>query len=867
MEMKFFQKKAIQDLERFLTLLGEKQNINKAYEAYWLERNVPVGFGGMAPYKTALPEVPHICFKVPTGGGKTFIACNALKPIFNALPPTKTKAVVWLVPSDSILEQTYKALCDPQHPYRQKINADFSNRVEVYNKQQLLNGQNFNPTSIGEQLSIFVLSYDSFRTANKEGRKAYQQNGNLAQFAKFFGDPELLLADTDETALIQVVRALAPIAIVDESHHATTDLSIEMLKNFNPCFVLDLTATPQQNSNIISFADAVQLKKEFMVKLPVIVYNRTSQTEVFHDAISIRNKLEIQAIKDGEQTGRYIRPIVLFQAQPKGNEDSTTFEKLKRTLLEIGISEEEIAIKTADVNELKNEDLLSEDCSIRYIITVNALKEGWDCPFAYVLATIANRSSSVDVEQILGRVLRLPYTKKNASDILNISYVITSSNDFMNTLDKVVAGLNNAGFSEKDYRAKDNVSTIPPEILQTDIAARQQTEEDFPEIDIASIKDRLIEQAKGEISGVLMDDLLTEANQQAQEYEHAIMQEGTIDAGSMSLEVREKMNVFHMNEAFEKEAMEIRLPQFFIKAPLSLFSNEEWALLSPENLTVGFSLRDKDTNVDFTNLDAEMARIDLDEGSKDAIPKAWKLSGYDSRYFKELFNSKPNEESLKFSKNMIYGQLSKLDTINDRDLRDYISRIVDNLSPEQIADLQQSPYAYISKIKKKINSLLAAHTADTFRLWLDQAKISCKPSYTFKNTVSPTKFIQTIPKSLYAAEEEMNGLELDVVWNLSSLPNIKWWHRNMSRTGFNINGFINAYPDIIAMTTRGHILVIEPKGDFLENSESRQKVELGKAWEHKAGETYRYYMVFKNRDLNIEGAYLFDRFMEIVKEL
>ena len=136
-----------------------------------------------------------------------------------------------------------------------------------------------------------------------------------------------------------------------------------------------------------------------------------------------------------------------------------------------GIPEKEIAIKTGDKDELKNVDLLSPDCPIRYIITVNALKEGWDCPFAYVLATVANRTSTVDVEQILGRVLRLPYTQKNSSEVLNLAYVITSSADFHQTLEKVVAGLNSAGFSSHDYRAQDVdvpiMAVPPPEVRAT----------------------------------------------------------------------------------------------------------------------------------------------------------------------------------------------------------------------------------------------------------------------------------------------------------------------------------------------------------------------------------------------------------------
>ena len=58
----------------------------------------------------------------------------------------------------------------------------------------------------------------------------------------------------------------------------------------------------------------------------------------------------------------------------------------------------------------------------------------------------------MDVEQILGRVLRMPYAKASKKDVLNLSYVITSSSDFLTTCEQVVKGLNSAGFSRKDYR-------------------------------------------------------------------------------------------------------------------------------------------------------------------------------------------------------------------------------------------------------------------------------------------------------------------------------------------------------------------------------------------------------------------------------
>ena len=153
MEMKGYQKAVIADLTHYLELLNETQNYMTAFEQFWREKSAPA----LGLYRNVIAGVPNLCFKVPTGGGKTFIACNAIRPVFDALPVTKTKAVVWLVPSEAILTQTAKALKDTSHPYRQKIDVDFGGRVEVYTKQELLNGQNFNPTAVTEQLSVMVL--------------------------------------------------------------------------------------------------------------------------------------------------------------------------------------------------------------------------------------------------------------------------------------------------------------------------------------------------------------------------------------------------------------------------------------------------------------------------------------------------------------------------------------------------------------------------------------------------------------------------------------------------------------------------------------------------------------------------------------
>ena len=872
MELKSYQKEVLADLARYLELVVERQSPAKAYRAFWNEKNVMVGPEGMPAYVDTLSGVPHVCAKVPTGGGKTYIAASAVRTIFDAMPQRRARAVVWLVPSDAILTQTRNALQNPGHPYRQRLDVDFGGAVQVYSKEQALMGQNFTPATVAEQLSVFVLSYDSFRTSKKEGRKAYQENGSLAGFAKWMNDPSVLLADTDETALIQVIRFLNPVVIVDESHHASSQLSMEMLRNFNPSFVLDLTATPKEKSNIISFVDASQLKRGSMVKLPVIVYNRKSQADVYADAIAIRAKLEAQAQKEQETSGRYIRPIVLFQAQPRTSSDSTTYEKIKKTLMDGGIPEQEIAIKTGDKDELKNVDLLSPECPVRYIITVNALKEGWDCPFAYVLATVANRSSAVDVEQILGRVLRLPYTRKNKSEVLNLSYVITSSADFHQTVKKVVAGLNSAGFSSRDCRAQDaDEPALPaPAAVPEQTSLDGQSEPDMPDVDGAALKARF-DAAKQEADcsasedAAQSDPMLAQALEQNRAYEREIDQADDTAYSRAPLEVRDKMNQFRMNDAFAEEAAALRFPQFTLETIPSFFS-DSYETLALEHLEGNFSLRDKDAHIDFAAVNAEMARVDVDDG-KDSTAKAWLLSGSDSAFFREWFSTQPSERRLSICKGIIKKKLSQMNCVNDKELDEYIDRVIGTLTEDQLSELEQSPYPYVIKIQDKVKELLSQHRCHVFDRWLEQDKIVCRPNYALPAVISPTAFTSMVPKSLYTAEEDMNEYEFKVVWQLASLDNVKWWHRNISRRGFQINGPVHAYPDLIVMLHSGKILMVETKGDHLDNAESKAKAKIGDQWANLAGKQYKYYMVFETKQPDYPGAYSLERFMEIVKGL
>ena len=138
-------------------------------------------------------------------------------------------------------------------------------------------------------------------------------------------------------------------------------------------------------------------------------------------------------------------------------------------------------------------------------------------------------------------------------------------------------------------------------------------------------------------------------------------------------------------------------------------------------------------------------------------------------------------------------------------------------------------------------------------------------------TASAQKFalidMEYILQNIPAYESGMNQLEQDLVMELTALPNIRWWHRNIVRQGFAINGFINHYPDIMLMTNSGKVILAETKGDHLKNDDSRDKIEVGRAWRNAAGNQYRYYMVFRDGDNLPSGAVSMSQFLELLRAL
>lgn len=884
MELKSYQQKVIDDLGLYLKFVLSTDNLKTAFVDYWAEKGVVLEQGKKAYKDTKIPGVPNICAKVPTAGGKTFIGVNAIKTIFDAIHyavPDHPKLVVWLVPSRPILEQTITAFSDAEHPYRKRLELHFRRRVNVISREDMQIGASFSPDSVKEELTLVVMTYASLRSKSKDGRNIFKDNGYLEKFTKTegYGEDVSFIDDTDPSALINVIRTLRPIVIVDESHNAESALSMEMLKSLNPSFVFDLTATPKDHSNIISYVSAKSLKDENMVKLPVIVANRSSIEEVIESAIILRRRLEEISTAAESRGGKYIRPIVLFQAQPNAAEESITFAKIKKNLVAAGIPEEQIKIRTSGIDELSGLDLMSRDCAVRFILTVNALKEGWDCPFAYILASIANKSSSVDVEQVLGRVLRMPYIHKHENPLLNDSYVFTSSSHFTSTLNDIVRALNFSGFSDRDYRALDVDDVLvpsqdtPPQLELTpqnyelakqknskESQEEQATQADYGTFDVKSVSDAI----QTPDSETRTSEFLKKAKEQSEDFEKNLESE---NSQQLPKELEGKMYQFKVKEIFQDEIADLKIPQFIKETTEGGWFEEPLHLFEKNELLKGFKLSACDSQINFDDVDSDIYRIDLEEyGADNYALKPFRLNSASRKRFNEIILKNSPESQKRDLAHRIITMIGNMFPITDEEIATYVKRIIDGFSSEQIQDCLERDVSYVRKIKEKIAILAATHSKREFDHLLQIGIIRAEPWFTLPHTIAPSNRAPSLPKSLYTEEAGISTFERGVIEKIANLDNVKWWHRNLSRgKGFRINGFINHYPDFIIMTKKGTLILVETKGADRDNSNSEHKLELGQAWAKEAGKGYRYLMLFNSNE--IPGAYPTANAVGIISQL
>ena len=457
MELKDFQQKALERVKRYLSLVRKEQdggNTRHASEDAWRELEKEFSLGQYKERRNGLErDVPNFVLKIPTGGGKTFLAVKTLDTINEVFRKRRTGLVLWVVPTSAIYRQTVRALKDRNHPYRQQLDIASGGRTLILEKFQ---GKidRFSPLDVEENLVVYVLMLQS-AARNELVQKDLRIFADSGGFQEFFPSEDrldqhekLLVTYTNletfneaggiwkqqiKTSLGNTLRLLNPVVILDESQKAYSPNAQRTILGFNPSVVIELSATPPVESNVLVNISGRQVNTEEMIKLDLHITRKGSMAwkDTLWASVKKRDDLEKEAIKNEQNTGIYIRPICLVRTERVGKEQQGKgyihANDVRDELIQGGIPAEYIAIKTSEEDELKEIDdiggLMSRDCSVRYIITKQALQEGWDCAFAYVLAVLDKTHSKTALTQLVGRILRQPYAKKTGVKLLDESYV------------------------------------------------------------------------------------------------------------------------------------------------------------------------------------------------------------------------------------------------------------------------------------------------------------------------------------------------------------------------------------------------------------------------------------------------------------
>lgn len=439
--------------------------------------------------------MPHTCLKVPTGGGKTLLALKAVDLIQSQYLRRQTGLVLWIVPSSQIYSQTYRALRDRAHPYRQILDMASADRTLILEKTQV-----FSPEDVAGNLVVLMLMLPSANRQDRETLKIFQDRGGFESFfppeeqwqsqrtlreqvpnLDAYGglDETPLMGGVVKTSLGNTLRLLKPLIILDEGHKTYSDTAQQTLAGFNPAFVLELSATPDPaHSNLLVNISGQALLREGMIKLPINVmgYAGGNWKEALFNAHLKRKEIEDVANTHYERTGDFIRPICLIQVERTGEKQRLPgfvhAEDAREYLVtQCNVPLDQIAVKSSEKDEIEDIDLLDPECSIRYIITKQALQEGWDCPFAYVLATLVNAKAPASMTQLVGRVLRQPYARKTGIAALDESFVFFSQPQTGDLVRNVYKSLQEEGL--EDVQGGVHIQTTNSATL-TNLALRPQ---------------------------------------------------------------------------------------------------------------------------------------------------------------------------------------------------------------------------------------------------------------------------------------------------------------------------------------------------------------------------------------------------------
>ena len=790
MELKGYQKKTLEQVKHYLEMLAvfKEKNEKLIDEDPDLSINFPLKAWEKVVSTTYHSkknglgeELPDFYLKIPTGGGKTLLACHTIDLINRTYLKKQTGIVLWIVPTTQIYRQTLANLKNREHPYRQVLDISSAGRTVILEKMD-----KFTRLDVEENLVVMLLMLQSGNRKNKEVLKVFKDNGGFADFfpseddregnekllkefsnLDFFGDENGFYGRVVKTSLGNTLRILKPIIIIDEGQKAYSEIAQDTIRNFNPSIIVELSATPPQDSNNLVNITGQELNREGMIKLDLHITIKASVDwkDAMLASVEKRNLLEQKAREYEANTGEYIRPICLIQAERTGREQRGTryihSEEVKEYLIkQCGILEEKIAIKSSEKDDIEGIDLLSKDCPIRYIITKQALQEGWDCPFAYLLTILTNPSSQLSITQLVGRILRQPKARKTKVKELDESYVFCFRQKARELLENVKIGFEVEGLG--------------------DLASRV-----------------------------------------------------SVDEGDTESIEATKEKTFGYREIFKKFEGNLYLPKFVIQEingwrdvnyEMDILSRIDWGKVDLKSLA----------DIPLAEIKAreEKVTVGLSEDKKKVIEAKEFISGEGGLKINKVFITRqildviPNPwVAFEIGKKAIDIFLSKYDkkiVTNNlvfiiEELRKYLEKERDRLAEQVFRGL----------IEQKILWFFLLFDKGVYKLpsRIKVKKIS-KSLIRQNNTAMQRSLFDFVP------EEEFNEMEKSVAIYLDEQEKLLWWYRNLSRQDYYVQGWKKhkIYPDFIFTDTGdkkqddyNKVYIVETKGLHLKNEDTDYK--------------------------------------------
>ena len=704
--------------------------------------------------------IPHVCLKIPTGGGKTLLGVSALERI-----KQDTGFVLWIVPTRAIYQQTMTAFRTREHPYRQMLERISGGKVKLLQKVD-----RFTRQDIESQLCVMMLMLPAVnRQKGRDFLKIFRDSGGYTSFFPEQDDagantilsqqhPDLEKNQTGDwvkQSLINTLKLIRPTVILDEAHKAygkkdATEF-VKSVNRLNPRFVVELSATPKLGiSNILVDISGTALQDEEMIKLPIEIRSFIN-SDWKHTLAETQNKLaelEREAKKSQHHGGGYIRPIALVRVQRTGKSQRKqgyihSDDAREYLIQNLSVPEQHIRIQSSEQKELAGEDLHSETSPVRWIITKDALKEGWDCSFAYLLALLDNTTASTAMTQMVGRVMRQPYAqlvKKSAA--LNQCYVYCYNMDVGTAVKGVSAGLENEGLTGLGNAIRGYGGGEQP---QRQTVKRRQP---YKKLNIC-LPQVLHKEGNGWRPIDYDRDILSAVNWDKISGGHAV----NLDDEDVVRECKTTIDIQGQGEVLE------------------------------ENYDTGESL----------TLDYFVRRL------TDMIPNPWQAARVAENFIGK--HSNPQHGDSKLLNNRIY--LSEV-------LRKRVKKDIDGKAETVFrAKVGRNEIRFHLVADKNLNHELS----NSFEVVVSGDARTLQAQHG-----------QPIQRSLFSPiyENNFNGLEKDFALYLDKSDAIYWWHRIAARQAYSLQGWRRqrVYPDFVACRKEnGTLLVLETKGAHLQGNE------------------------------------------------